>query len=48
MHSLTKEDIYIISVSIVGSVILFAGGNLSYVDALFMAAGCATQGGLNT
>lgn len=43
-----KEDIFIISVSILGSLILYAGGNVDYVDALFMAAGCATQGGLNT
>lgn len=48
VHSLTKEDIYIISASILGSLILFAGGNMRYIDALFMAGGCATQGGLNT
>lgn len=48
VHSLIKADIFIISISILGSLILVAGGNIRYVDALFMAAGCATQGGLNT
>lgn len=39
---------YIISWVIVGSVIVFAGGNMAYIDALFNAAGASTQSGLNT
>ncbi|KAJ5398459.1 hypothetical protein N7465_008948 [Penicillium sp. CMV-2018d] len=39
---------YIISWAITGSVILYAGGNVDYIDALFQAAGAATQSGLNT
>lgn len=38
---------YIIGVSILGSIILYPGGRLSYIDALFFAAGSATQSGLN-
>lgn len=40
--------IYIISWAIIGSIIVYPGGNLSYTDALFQAAGAATQSGLNT
>ncbi|KAF3392760.1 Low-affinity potassium transport protein [Penicillium rolfsii] len=40
--------IYIISWVIIGSVIVFAGGNMSYTNALFHAAGASTQSGLNT
>lgn len=39
---------YIISWAILGSVIVYAQGNISYIDALFQAAGSATQSGLNT
>ncbi|EFW22727.1 potassium ion transporter [Coccidioides posadasii str. Silveira] len=39
---------YIIGVTIIGSVYLYPGGNLAYTDALFLAAGSATQSGLNT
>lgn len=39
---------YIISWAILGSIILFAQGNIPYIDALFQAAGAATQSGLNT
>ncbi|KAJ6110818.1 hypothetical protein N7486_003053, partial [Penicillium sp. IBT 16267x] len=40
--------IYILSWIILGSVILFAGGNIAYIDALFLSAGSSTQSGLNT
>lgn len=39
---------YIISWAIIGSIILYPGGNVTYIDALFQAAGAATQSGLNT
>ncbi|KAJ5775081.1 uncharacterized protein N7511_000092, partial [Penicillium nucicola] len=38
---------YIISWAIIGSIILYPGSELDYIDALFFAAGCATQSGLN-
>ncbi|KAK2865110.1 hypothetical protein FQN49_003902 [Arthroderma sp. PD_2] len=39
---------WIIGVTLVGSIILYPGGNMAYVDALFFASGAATQSGLNT
>lgn len=39
---------YIISCSLIGSIIIYAGGGLRYIDSLFFAAGAATQSGLNT
>jgi hypothetical protein len=39
---------YILSWVIIGSIIVFAGGNMSYTDALFHASGASTQSGLNT
>ncbi|KAL3476430.1 cation transport protein-domain-containing protein [Aspergillus californicus] len=40
--------IYIISMCLITSVIIFPGNDLAYIDALFFAAGAATQSGLNT
>lgn len=34
--------------AIIGSIILYPSGGMPYVDALFHAAGSATQSGLNT
>ncbi|KAJ5958055.1 uncharacterized protein N7479_005205 [Penicillium vulpinum] len=39
---------YIISWAIIGSIIVYPGGNISYIDALFQSVGAATQSGLNT
>lgn len=39
---------YIISCAIICSIIIYPGGELRYIDALFHAAGAATQSGLNT
>ncbi|KAJ5318106.1 hypothetical protein PENANT_c043G01113 [Penicillium antarcticum] len=39
---------YIISWVIIGSIILYPGSELAYIDALFFASGAATQSGLNT
>lgn len=37
-----------ILMTIIGSILLFPAGGLRYIDALFFAAGAATQSGLNT
>ena len=42
------KDLYIIVLSIIGSILLYPAGGLDYIDALFFASGCATQSGLNT
>jgi hypothetical protein len=34
--------------TIVGSILLYPAGRMRYIDALFFAAGSATQSGLNT
>lgn len=39
---------YLIGMSIIGSVILYGAGVIGYTNALFFAAGSATQSGLNT
>ncbi|KAL4867106.1 hypothetical protein BDV12DRAFT_171966 [Aspergillus spectabilis] len=39
---------YIISMSLISSVIIYPGNDLKYIDALFFAVGAATQSGLNT
>lgn len=39
--------VYILSWIIIGSVIVYPSANLRYIDALFFAAGAATQSGLN-
>ena len=39
---------YIIVLTLIGSVVLYPVKNLPYIDALFFASGGATQSGLNT
>ncbi|KAL4923433.1 potassium ion transporter [Aspergillus undulatus] len=39
---------YIIAMALIVSVIIYPGSDLKYIDALFFAAGAATQSGLNT
>ncbi|KAA8642919.1 potassium ion transporter [Aspergillus tanneri] len=39
---------YIIAITLLTSIIVYAGSNLAYIDALFFSAGAATQSGLNT
>lgn len=41
-------DLYILGLTVAGSILIFPAGNLNYTDALFFASGCATQSGLNT
>jgi len=33
---------------ILGSLLIYANGNIAYIDALFFAGGACTQAGLNT
>lgn len=40
--------VYIISSAIIGSIIVYPGSKIAYIDALFLSAGAATQSGLNT
>ena len=44
----TLADLYILSMTILASILLYPAGGLDYIDALFFASGCATQSGLNT
>lgn len=41
-------DLYLIGITILGSILLYPAGNMRYIDALFFSAGAATQSGLNT
>ncbi|KAL8991172.1 MAG: hypothetical protein Q9177_000347 [Variospora cf. flavescens] len=48
LNFITIHYLYILFLSLLGSLLIFAGGNIDYIDALFFASGCATQSGLNT
>lgn len=39
---------YIIGMTIVGSILIYPAGGVAYIDALFLGSGGATQSGLNT
>lgn len=41
-------DAYIIGMAIISSIVIYPYKNMRYIDALFFAAGGATQSGLNT
>jgi hypothetical protein len=43
-----NEDTYIISMSLLCSVLIFVDGEIAFIDALFFGAGACTQAGLNT
>ncbi|KAF2153961.1 potassium transport protein TRK1/TRK2 [Myriangium duriaei CBS 260.36] len=45
---ITVHYVYLISLTIIGSILLYPAGLLKYIDAIFFAAGAATQSGLNT
>lgn len=45
---ITIHYCYIITLTLIGSVILYGNGRVNYIDALFFASGAATQSGLNT
>jgi len=40
-------DIYIISCVLIGSLLILAGGDIAYIDALYFAGGSCTGAGLN-
>ncbi|KAL8659852.1 MAG: hypothetical protein Q9226_000217 [Calogaya cf. arnoldii] len=48
LNFITFHYLYILGLTVLGSILLFPAGNLRYIDALFFASGCATQSGLNT
>ncbi|KAL2788843.1 cation transport protein-domain-containing protein [Aspergillus keveii] len=48
MNFILIHYVYIISVALISSIIIYPGNDLKYIDALFFAAGAATQSGLNT
>jgi Trk-type K+ transport system membrane component len=45
---ITIHYLYMIGMSLLGSVIVYGIGGLRYIDALFFASGACTQSGLNT
>ncbi|KZF20199.1 potassium transport protein TRK1/TRK2 [Xylona heveae TC161] len=44
---ITLHYIYLIGLTIIGSILLYPAGELTYINALFFSAGCSTQSGLN-
>ncbi|KAL2835932.1 cation transport protein-domain-containing protein [Aspergillus pseudoustus] len=48
MNFILIHYIYIISVALISSIIIYPGSGLKYIDALFFSVGAATQSGLNT
>ncbi|KAL3463638.1 cation transport protein-domain-containing protein [Aspergillus heterothallicus] len=48
MNFILIHYVYIISIALLSSIIIYPGNDLKYIDALFFAAGAATQSGLNT
>ncbi|KAL8973029.1 MAG: hypothetical protein Q9183_000197 [Haloplaca sp. 2 TL-2023] len=48
LNFITIHYLYIMSLAIAGSILIYPVGNLEYIDALFFGSGCATQSGLNT
>lgn len=45
---ITIHYLYMIGMSILGSVVIYGIGSIRYIDALFFASGSCTQSGLNT
>ena len=45
---ITLHYIYIISMTLLGSLLMLGGGGIRYIDALFLASSSCTQAGLNT
>ncbi|OOF92603.1 hypothetical protein ASPCADRAFT_209876 [Aspergillus carbonarius ITEM 5010] len=48
MNFILIHYVYIIAITFIASIIIYPGTDLAYTDALFQAAGAATQSGLNT
>ena len=45
---ITIHYLYMLGMTITGSILLYPGSGIAYIDALFFAAGACTQSGLNT
>lgn len=45
---ITVHYTYMLGLTILGSIMLYPAGVVRYIDALFFAAGAATQSGLNS
>ncbi|KAF2702990.1 high affinity potassium transport protein [Pleomassaria siparia CBS 279.74] len=45
---ITIHYTYLISMTLLGSIIIYPASNMAYIDALFFSSGAATQSGLNT
>lgn len=43
-----NTDTYMVGLTILASILIYPAGVTPYIDALFFAAGAATQSGLNT
>jgi potassium uptake Trk family protein len=48
LNFITVHYLYILGMTIIGSILLYPAGLMPYIDALFFSAGMATQSGLNT
>jgi Cation transport protein len=48
LNFITIHYLYISGMALLASVLIFAIGDIAYIDALFFASGSATQSGLNT
>ncbi|OAP64668.1 hypothetical protein AYL99_00640 [Fonsecaea erecta] len=48
LNFITIHYLYMIGMTILGSVIMYGIGDIAYIDALFFASGSCTQSGLNT
>ena len=42
-----ETDIYIIGSMLIGSLLIFAGKEITYIDAMLFAAGATSQAGMN-
>lgn len=48
LNFITLHYTYLITMTLLGSVIIYGSASMPYIDALFFASGSATQSGLNT
>lgn len=48
LNFITIHYLYMIGMTLLGSVIIYGQGGISYTDSLFFASGASTQSGLNT
>ncbi|KAF2728242.1 high affinity potassium transport protein [Polyplosphaeria fusca] len=48
LNFITIHYMYLVGMTLLGSILLYPAGKMEYIDALFFASGSATQSGLNT